>query len=260
MKFSNIHVERSNALTWLTLDRPQEANALSFELAGELLTALDHAESDPECHVLILQGAGKFFCAGGDVSGMADAENKTGYLLELAGAMHKVVLAMGRSRLIIVAAIDGPAAGAGLGLVLNADFAIATPRARFLSAYSGVGLTPDCGVSYLLPLLVGPRRANQMCLNGTALTASEALEWGLIGELTDPASLRGRVQALGESLAGGATQTLGPTKRLLGAERLIGYEAHLDDELRTISAMGSNPDTARRIAAFVERSQVASTA
>ncbi|WP_142062362.1 enoyl-CoA hydratase/isomerase family protein [Pseudarthrobacter sp. B4EP4b] len=253
MNFDLVKADRDGALMWLTLDRPDEANALSIPLAEEFAAALDLAESDPDCHVLVLQGSGKYFCAGGDVAGMADAQDKSGYLLELAGTMHEVVLAMARSRLVSIAAVHGPAAGAGLGLVLNADFVLAAPEATFLSAYAGVGLTPDCGVSYLLPQMVGPRRTAEICLAGRVASARDGLEWGLVSELVDTSGLRDRARELGESLAAGATQTLGPTRRLLSAQRLSSYAEHLEDELRTISSLASNEDTVRRITAFAER-------
>lgn len=250
MNFDSIKANRDGAIIWLTLDRPNEANALSLPLAAEFAAALALAEADSGCHVVILQGAGKFFCAGGDIAGMADAEDKSGYLKELAGAMHEVILAMARSRLMIVAAVHGPAAGAGLGLVLTADFVLATPDATFRSAYAGVGLTPDCGVSYLLPQVIGPRRAARMCLGGHVVTARDGAEWGLVGELIETSEMGARARELGESLAAGATQTLGPTKRLLTADRLPAFADHLDKELSTISTLGSNPDTVQRIDAF----------
>ena len=250
MNFDSVKTNRDGAIMWLTLNRPTEANALSLPLAAEFAAALALAEADSGCHVVILQGAGKFFCAGGDVAGMADAEDKSGYLKELAGAMHEVILAMLRSRLMIVAAVHGPAAGAGLGLVLAADFVLATPDATFRSAYAGVGLTPDCGVSYLLPQAIGPGRAAQMCLGGHVVTARDGADWGLVGELIETSELGTRGRELGERLAAGATQTLGPTKRLLTEERLSTFADHLDKELSTISTLGSNPDTVQRIDAF----------
>lgn len=258
MNFDLIQAESDGALMWLTLNRPDEANALSIPLAAEFGAALALAESDPQCHVLILQGSGRFFCAGGDVAGMADAADKSAYLLALAGAMHEVVLAMARSRLVIIAAVHGPAAGAGLGLVLNSDFVLAAPEATFLSAYAGVGLTPDCGVSYLLPQMAGPRRAAQMCLGGRMATAREGLDWGVVSELVETSGLRARARELGISLAAGAAQTLGPTKRLLTMESLSAYADHLEEELNTISSMGSHPDSLRRIAAFAERGRAKS--
>lgn len=258
MNFDNIKAKRDGALMWITLDRPGEANALSIPLAKEFAAAVSLAEADPSCHVLILQGSGNYFCAGGDVAGMADSENEAEYLLELAGSMHEVVLTLARSRLVVIAAVQGPATGAGLGLVLNADFVLATGDASFLSAYAGVGLTPDCGVSYLLPQIVGPRRAAQMCLGGQVVTARDGLEWGLVSELVKAPDLCERVRQLGEGLAAGAMQTLGPTKRLLTSARLSAYADHLADELTTISSMGQNPDTVRRIAAFAARGRAKS--
>jgi 2-(1,2-epoxy-1,2-dihydrophenyl)acetyl-CoA isomerase len=253
MTFDQITVERDGPLLWLTLNRPQEANALTIRLANEFCMAISDAEADPDCHVLIIQGAGRFFSAGGDVAGMADAEDPAGFLRMLAGTMHKGLLALAQSRLVTIAAVRGPAAGAGLGLVLNSDFVLASGAASFLSAYGGVGLTPDCGVSYLLPQVVGPRRAAEMSLAGAVASGQDALDWGLATELVQDADLQGRARQLGVQLAGGATQILGPTKRLLNTGRLSTYAEHLDEELRMISSMIAHPDTGERIAAFAER-------
>ena len=253
MNFDNIKVERDGALMWLTLHRPNAANALTIPLAEEFAAAVAQAEADPDCHVLVLQGSGRFFCAGGDVAGMADSEDPAAFLQALAGTMHEGILAMTRSRLVTIAAVHGPAAGAGLGLVLNADFALASPKATFLSAYTGVGLTPDCGVSYLLPQIVGPRRAAEMCLSGRVATAQDGLDWGLVSELVEESALQQRARELGENLAAEARQTLGPTKRLLTTARLSAYAAHLEDERATISSLASHADTLDRIAAFAER-------
>ncbi len=250
MTFTQISVERDGPLMWLTLNRPQSANSITIAMAEEFCAVVRQAEADPDCHVLILRGAGRYFCSGGDVTGMADSEDPAKFLATLAGTMHEGLLALAESRLVTVAAVDGPTAGAGLGLVLNADFALASPAASFRSAYGAVGLTPDCGVSYLLPQVVGPRRAVEMGLGGRVANAEEALDWGLISELVESPDLAGRARQLGLQLAAGATQALGPTKRLLNAGRLAGYAEHLADELGTISFMTLHPDTRNRIEAF----------
>jgi len=253
MTFEQITVQQDGAVVWLTLNRPDHANALTLPLAQEFCAAIAQAEADPGCQVLILQGAGRFFCAGGDVEGMAASDDPATFLGALAEQMHVGLLALAQSRLVTIAAVHGPAAGAGLGLVLNADFVLASPSASFLTAYAGVGLTPDCGVSYLLPQLVGPRRAMEMAVGGRVVTADEALDWGLITELVSAAELRSRAGSLGAQLSAGATQVIGPTKRLLTAERLAGYADHLADEAQTISAMITDPDTQERLARFVQR-------
>lgn len=253
MTFRHLTLEYDGALARLTLNRPHQANALNLELAGELCAALAEAEVRPDCHVLVLQGAGRFFSAGGDVGAMAVAADQGGFLKELAGKLHEVMLGLAKSRLISIAAVDGPAAGAGLGLALNADFILASPKARFLAAYAGVGLTPDCGVSYLLPELAGPRRAAEMCLAGRTASHADALEWGLINETVPSEDLALRTQQLGEQLAAGAVAVLGPTKRLLRARSIAGYEAHLQEEAATIASMAGSADTRERIAAFAAK-------
>ena len=254
MSFENIVVRFDGPLMWLTLNRPAEANAISIAMGKEFCAAIEQAERDPAIHVVILQGNGRFFCAGGDVAMMAAADDPAVFLKELAETMHLGLLRLAGSRLITIAAVDGYAAGAGLGLVLNADVVLASERAGFLSAYGTIGLTPDCGVSYLLPRVVGPRRAAHMALLGRKVNADEGLAWGLVTEVVAQGDLVGRARELGESLGTGASQMLGPTKKLLSAGTLEGYARHLDDEAEAISAMISLPDTRRRISEFLARS------
>lgn len=228
---------------------------MSMLLAQEFCMAIEQAEADEGCHVVVLQGAGKFFCAGGDVAMMASAPDTASFLGNLAEKMHEGLLRLAGSRLVTIAAVNGYAAGAGLGLVLNADIVLATPNAGFLTAYQGVGLTPDCGVSYLLPLVVGPRRAAQMSLLGRTANASEALAWGIVTEEVAEEQLVSRARELGEKLGKGPTQVLGPTKRLLAGRRAEEYALHLADEASTITGMVVTPDTQKRIAAFAAKKE-----
>lgn len=253
MSFQNIVVERDGTLIWLTLNRPDNANAISMELAEEFCAAVDQAENDPGCHVLILKGNGRFFCAGGDVALMVAAQEPAAFLKALAEKMHEGLLRLASSRLVTIAAVHGAAAGAGLGLVLNADVVLASEKASFLSAYGAVGLTPDCGVSYLLPQVVGPRRAAAMTLMGRSATAQEAVDWGLATELVGEGRLVERARELGLAMGGGAAQALGPTKRLLAGDGAGSYAAHLADEAATISAMISHPLTRDTLENFVAR-------
>lgn len=253
MAFEQLLVERAGPVMWLTLNRPDEANAISMALAEEFCAAVEQAEGDPDCHVLVLSGAGKFFCAGGDVAMMAGAPDPGEFLGRLAGTMHEGLLRLAGSRLVTIAVVDGYAAGAGLGLVLNSDIVLATPRAGFLTAYGAVGLTPDCGVSYLLPQVVGPRRAAHMALLGRAASAAEGLEWGIVTELVAEGDLAGRARELAEHLGRGPTQVLGPAKRLLAGSRAREYASHLADERATIATLVAHPDSQKRIAAFAAR-------
>ena len=253
MSFVRIQVRRDGPVLWLTLNRPAEANAIDTLMSQEFRRAVRDAEADANCHVLILQGAGKFFCAGGDVAMMAGAPDPAFFLSELAGNMHEGLLLLAGSRLVTIAVVHGVAAGAGLGLVLNADIVLASPNAKFLTAYGAVGLTPDCGVSFLLPLVVGPRRAAHMALLGHAVDASEALAWGLVNEVVAEDELLHRAGELGGQLGRGATHALGPTKRLLAGRTATDYAEHLADEQATIAGMVTHPQTQEKLAAFTAK-------
>ncbi|TFD45984.1 enoyl-CoA hydratase/isomerase family protein [Cryobacterium frigoriphilum] len=242
-------------VTSLTFNRPDEANALSLELANAFRDAVTSAVVDPDCHVVVLAGNGRFFCSGGDVIGMAQADDPARFTRLLADTMHEALLELATSSLIVVAAVQGPAAGAGLGIVLNADLVVATDRAAFIGAYGVVGLSPDCGVSYLLPRAIGPLRASSMLLAGQTVGPSDALAWGLINEIVEQESLAAHVAGLAARIAGGATQSLGATKRLLAAGSAVGYAAHLKSESESIAALAGHADTRSRVSAFASRSK-----
>jgi 2-(1,2-epoxy-1,2-dihydrophenyl)acetyl-CoA isomerase len=137
--------------------------------------------------------------------------------------------------------------------VLNTDIVLASIKASFHGAYGAIGLTPDAGVSYLLPAAIGSKRASAMLLAGVPVPAAQAHEWGLVAELLEPEQLDTRADELAARLATGAAQALGTTKRLLGAPALAGYRAHLDDEAREITAISTHPDTQARIRSLIDR-------
>ncbi|WP_105034187.1 enoyl-CoA hydratase/isomerase family protein [Cryobacterium aureum] len=249
-----LEVTSAAGVTSLTFNRPKEANALSPELADAFRDAVASAVSDPGCRVIVLAGNGRFFCGGGDVIGMSEADDPAEFTGRLASTMHEALLALATSGVIVIAAVQGPAAGAGLGIVLNADLVIATENASFIGAYGVVGLTPDCGVSYLLPKVIGPMRASSVLLAGQVVGATDAFQWGLANELVAEDSLATRVAELAARLTGGATQSLGPTKRLLARESIDGYAAHLKAEADLIAALSARPDTKSRIREFASRS------
>lgn len=238
----------------ILLDRPADANALDFAMAHSLLAALRAAEQKPDVHVLTVTGAAHFFCGGGDVKAMAAASDKPAFLQELVDAAHELMLAMAQSRLFLIAAVNGPAAGAGLGLVLNSDYVVASGQARFLAAYSTLGLTPDSGVSYLLPRAIGHQRAMELLLVGRKLSAREAAAWGLVNEVVAPDDLQSRVDALSETLAARSSHAWEATKGLVNRELIDEYRAHLAAESSQISRMVARRDSQERIARFSVKS------
>ena len=237
----------------ITLNRPTQGNAMSLELMEGLLRAVQDAEADPSCTVLVIRGAGRVFCGGGDLHDLARAGQDDALQRRMVTALQDAMFALAASRLVVIAAVGGAAAGAGLGLVLNTDIVLASTRASFHGAYGAIGLTPDAGVSYLLPGAIGAKRASAMLLIGTPIGAALAQEWGLVSELLEPEELDARADELATRLSTGAAQALGTTKRLLGAPALAGYRAHLDDEAAAITGISTHPDTQARIRSLIEK-------
>ncbi|MEO6532583.1 MAG: enoyl-CoA hydratase/isomerase family protein [Pseudolysinimonas sp.] len=243
----------------ITLNRPSLGNAMSLEVMEALLQAIRDAESRPECHVAVVRGSGRVFCGGGDLNDLARAAGDAELQHRMVTALQDAMFAFAASRLVVIAAVGGAAAGAGLGLVLNADIVLASTRASFHGAYLAIGLTPDAGVSYLLPAAIGSKRASTMVLTGTPASADEALAWGLVAEVVEPEMLDARADELAARLVNGPTQVLGTTKKLLTASSLAGYRAHLDAEAVSITGYAAHPDTRMRIQAMIEKATKAGT-
>jgi 2-(1,2-epoxy-1,2-dihydrophenyl)acetyl-CoA isomerase len=237
----------------ITLNRPALGNAMSLEMMDALLAAIRDADADAHCHVAVLRGAGRVFCGGGDLNDLSRAANDDALKQRMVTALQDAMFAFAASRLVVIAAVGGAAAGAGLGLVLNADIVLASTRASFHGAYGAIGLTPDAGVSYLLPAAIGSKRASTMVLTGTPASAADALAWGLVAEVLEPETLDARADEVAARLVAGPTQVLGPTKKLLAAPALAGYRAHLDDEAASITSYAAHPDTQRRIRALIDK-------
>ena len=248
-----VRLERRPGVVRLIMNRPADGNAFTLDMAREAVAALRHAESDPDIHVLTLTGEGRFFCAGGDVTSMASYEpaDRPTFLRDLADAAHDVALAMMRSRLLIIAGVNGTAAGAGFGLVLNSDWVLASDQSSMLAVYASMGLSPDTGVAYLLPHVVGHQRATDLALNARMLSGADAVDWGIANEVTAAASFPERLTEIEDRFLAGAVQTYGPTKKLLRAATLEGYEQHLRNESVSIAKPSGHPETVQRVDRFV---------
>lgn len=236
----------------VTLDRPEAGNAIDLPTARAFRDAIAQLADDPCVRVLVLAASGPRFCVGGDVRSMAAARERSAFLRELAGTMHAGLAQLRSLSAPIVAAVQGPVAGAGIGLVLAADLVIAAESARFLSGYAGIGLTPDCGVSMLLPATVGPRRAAVFAAGSTSLSAADALDWGLVSEVCPEDELVGRVATMARALSGIPGQAAGKTARLLRQATAPDYVAHLAREAETIADLAGGAEASALISAFSE--------
>lgn len=241
----------TDGVAHLQLHRPDAANALDLPLARALHAAVDRAGAEDGVRAVLVTGAGARFCAGGDVSSFVVAPDPASYLHELATEADAAVRALADLDKPVVAAVHGAVAGAGLGLMLSCDLVVADPATKFVFAYPGVGLTPDCGVSWLLPRAIGQQRALSFALGGRAVPADEALAWGLVTELADPVAARAR--ELAGSLAAGAARAHGQARRLLRAGWEAGRVPTGAEEARTISEMVLGEEAQALIRRFVAR-------
>jgi 2-(1,2-epoxy-1,2-dihydrophenyl)acetyl-CoA isomerase len=236
----------------LTLARPDSANTMNLQFGRDFL-ACAQAIGASRARAVVLTGQGKNFCFGGDLKGMiASGADVQAFLSELTTHLHAGIAVLSSLDAPVIAAVNGTAAGAGLGLVLAADLVVAARSARFAAAYLGVGLTPDAGCTFLLPRAIGSKRAMHMMLTNLVLDAQQALSWGLVNEVVEDAELARTVEELAARLAAGPVGAYGKLKRLLG-ESQAGFESQLARESRTISAQSATPEGQEGIAAFLEK-------
>jgi len=248
---------REGALVRLTFNRPASLNAMGFEMGTRWRDLAHEITTDASVGAVILDAAGPAFCAGGDVREMAASGSSGADITEMAGIIHDGIRTFVESDIPIVAAVQGAVAGGGLGLMLTADYIVAGERARFVSKYANIGLTPDLGVSTLLPAAIGQTRALRMLLDDLTIDAATALEWGLVTEVADDPGARA-ADVAGLWLRG-ATAAFGQAKRLIRAGARRAFADNLDDEARTIGASFDTPDAQARVAAFAAASTTTTT-
>ena len=249
----------SDGLARVTLNRPARLNAVDPATIGRWQSIAHEIAERDDIGAVLFGANGRAFCAGGDVlamSQLAAGEPDAGAVITgLADRIHDGHRTLRASAKPIVAAVHGPVAGGGLGFMLVADVIVASDRATFASRYADVGLTPDCGVSTLLPEAIGMRRALELTLTSRTLSAAEALEWGLVAEVVAPDALEARAREIAESWLRGATGAYGEAKRLVRSGLTRPFADALDDEARTIGAAFETPAAQAGVAAFAAAAQ-----
>lgn len=253
-----VTLQREGAIGVLTLNRPDNANVINLPMARQLLAAVRELEADLSVRAVLLTGAGKHFCFGGDLRGMLSqtsvdpAASVTEYLLELTTDLHAAIVGLVHLEAPVIAVVNGTAAGAGVGLVAMADLAVCGASSRFSLAYTGVALTPDGGTSFFLPRLIGTKRAMDWLLSNRLVTAEEARSVGLINDVMPDAQLLEQAHALAARLATGPRHAFAKTKRLLSVSR-SDLEYHLALEARTIAQQAASAEGLEGMRAFLEK-------
>ena len=253
--FQHLRVETSSAgVRTITLDRPDRLNAVNPVLAAELPRAVDAAAADDAVRAVVITGAGRGFCSGLDLSEPPTLPDRTRVeRLDPYAWVGRWVLSVIHCEKPVVAAVNGAAAGAGFGLALAADVRLVAASARLTAGYVRRGLSPDAGVSWLLPRLVGVSRAAEIVLSGRDVDADEAARIGLAAAVYPDAEFSERAAAYAARLAAGPPLAHALTKRLLLASLDTSLEAHLERELVYIKTCFASGDVAEAMAAFAAK-------
>ena len=254
MTYTCIEFSVTDRVALIRLNRPQDGNALTLDMARELLDAATRCEADPGIRAVVLTGAGKMFCAGGDLKAFHQAgEDSARLMREVTLALHAAISCFGWMAPPVICAINGTAAGGGFSLALAPDIALAAASARFTMAYTRAGLAPDGSSSFFLARHIGLRRAKEMALLNPVLTAEQALDWGLVNRVLPDAEVLPAALEMARTLARGPRRAMGEVKRLMLAGASESLETQMERESRAIAAMAASPDGREGIAAFVNK-------
>ncbi len=238
----------------LTLNRPDRLNAFSPDMLATLYAALTRLADDASVGAIVLTGAGRAFCAGGDVKDMAGRAHQTfEQRVQRLRRMHQVPLLMRSHPKVIIAMVNGPAVGAGLGLAMACDFRVAARSARFGTGFSGIGYSGDFGGSWLLTRLVGAAKARELYVLGETIDAETAVSIGLVNQLTDDAVLMDETMQLARRIAAGPRLAYGYMKLNLHAAETEPLAAVLEMEAVHQARTGLSEDHREAVTAFAEK-------
>jgi 2-(1,2-epoxy-1,2-dihydrophenyl)acetyl-CoA isomerase len=243
-----------DGIAWLTLNRPERMNALSTEIRVGLADALTRFSADDKVGAIVLTGAGRGFCAGGDVKAMAEQGARTiEDRIEGFRVSHEVPKLLRTISKVVIAMVNGPVAGAGLGLCLACDLRIAGRSAHFSTGFGNVGYSGDWGGSWTLTRLVGTAKARELYFLGERVSAEKALELGMVNWLVDDMALRAETTKIARRIADGPQVAYRYMKRNLHAAETETFQTVLDLEAIHQSRTGTTEDHAEAVRAFVEK-------
>jgi 2-(1,2-epoxy-1,2-dihydrophenyl)acetyl-CoA isomerase len=254
MAYETLLYELKNGVATITLNRPEAYNALNLTLARELFHAALEADEDRAVRCVVITGAGKAFCAGGDVKDFGDNPDRIGVLIkELTTYLHGAVSRLARAAKPVIMAVNGVAAGGGMSFALSGDLVVAAESAKFTMAYSRIAASPDGSSSYFLPRMIGLRRALELHYTNRVLTAREAMDWGLVNRVHPDAEFAGAVTALARELAQGPTLAFGRAKGLFHQSTQESLETQMELEAQAIAASGHTEDFRNGVVAFTRK-------
>lgn len=241
-------------VAYITMNRPERANAIDLESSAALIESIDAVAGDAAVRAVVLRAVGRQFCAGGNIDAFVQAGAGLPAMLdELIPPLHAALYKLATLPVPVISAVNGPIGGGGIGLALCADIVLAAESMKLRGGYSAIGLTPDAGSSWFLTRRVGAMRAKQIFFTNTPLSAQQCLELGVVTEVLADVLLASRTQALAEMLARSATSALGRIKRLVDGAGERSLQAQLELEHRLMVESAASAHAGEGVAAFVEK-------
>jgi len=232
-KWTHLNVQRSGAILWLTLNNPEQSNAISLEMVDSLTQVLKHADFDSAVRVIVIKGEGPSFCAGGDVKAM---QNKTGMFagesnelrMRYMHGIQQIPKCIEDLSKPLIAMVHGAAIGAGCDLAMMCDLRIGTAKSKFGETFVKLGLVPGDGGTFFLQRVIGYAKAMQMSLTGDLIAGEEAHRWGLLNYFVKEEELEAETQKLAEKIAGNAPVAVQMTKKAMKTAYLSDLQTVLD--------------------------------
>ena len=254
-RYETVDVNRDGAAVKIALNRPDRMNAWSDGLSQDLLAVLREVAADETVRAVMLTGNGRAFCSGADLKDGADdaVAGKLDTYTTLTRWYHPIVTTIREMPKPVLTAVNGPAAGAGLSLALAGDLVVAAESAYFMLAFVGIGLVPDGGASLFVPSRVGFARAAEMAMLGERVSASKAVDWGLINSAWPDAEFAAKAGALLARLAAGPTRSYAGSKRELNHWMYDRMAAHLELEASIQGELAASADFVEGVSAFLQK-------
>lgn len=256
MNFETVDYQRSDAVATITMNRPDALNALSLQLSQDLRSAIELAIRE-NSRAIILTGAGRAFCSGGDLREMKALGEKEGkietFLDTPLKALHDVIALIRETPIPFIAAVNGVCAGAGTNFALACDLVIAAEDVTFNEAFVRIGLSPDCGGTFFLPRAIGEKLAAELFMTGGSIDAKRAVAIGMINRVVAPSELASETFALAARLASGPTGSIGRIKQLMNSTFSNNLRQQMDLEADRQLESGRSSDFGEGVAAFFEK-------
>lgn len=258
MDFKELIFTKDQGVATITLNRPQSFNSLASTMIGELVPAMEECRDDPSIRVVVITGAGKAFCAGGDLVGarawMEAGRKPANYFLDMIKPLNRFITDLRHLPKPVIASVNGMAAGAGFSLAMACDLRIMSEKAVFKLAYTRItGLVPDGGWTVFLPRIAGMALATELMFLDRPLDAARSLSLGLVTQVAPDAELAEKTKEMALELAGGPAESLARAKGLLNASMAGILEAQMERERLELGKCASVPDFREAVAAFFDK-------